>query len=243
MKVSKNELLASLKKAFEALGFQPGDYYDAADMVVWLETHGFYGFDRLLAALTYLNTTVPVHADLVQEDAHNFVLDGKGTSVLLCGSEAVDLIRSQVIKGSCAGLELINCYNRTFIVQRLIKAAQRNLAFIAYWRQLDYCVKVSVKPGTHLPEYQTFTMLDVVDPQSLRIFCGKSLDAIEEQYVAELEFGDLLDTFSEAEMADSYRNSLEEGIEIDESLWKTLDSLVARVLVESTDSSRAGAGD
>ena len=48
MKVSKNELLASLKKAFEALGFQPGDYYDAADMVVWLETHGFYGFDRLL---------------------------------------------------------------------------------------------------------------------------------------------------------------------------------------------------
>jgi hypothetical protein len=44
-------------------------------------------------------------------------------------------------------------------------------------------------------------------------------------------------------MADSYRNSLEEGIEIDESLWKTLDSLVARVLVESTDSSRAGAGD
>ena len=53
MKVSKNELLASLKKAFEALGFQPGDYYDAADMVVWLETHGFYGFDRLLAALTY----------------------------------------------------------------------------------------------------------------------------------------------------------------------------------------------
>ena len=243
MKVSKNELLASLKKAFEALGFQPGDYYDAADMVVWLETHGFYGFDRLLAALTYLNTTVPVHADLVQEDAHNFVLDGKGTSVLLCGSEAVDLIRSQVMKGSYAGLELINCYNRTFIVQRLIKAAQRNLAFIAYWRQLDYCVKVSVKPGTHLPEYQTFTMLDVVDPQSLRIFCGKSLDAIEEQYVAELEFGDLLDTFSEAEMADSYRNSLEEGIEIDESLWKTLDSLVARVLVESTDSSRAGAGD
>ena len=243
MKVSKNELLASLKKAFEALGFQPGDYYDAADMVVWLETHGFYGFDRLLAALTYLNTTVPVHADLVQEDAHNFVLDGKGTSVLLCGSEAVDLIRSQVMKGSCAGLELINCCNRTFIVQRLIKAAQRNLAFIAYWRQLDYCVKVSVKPGTHLPEYQTFTMLDVVDPQSLRIFCGKSLDAIEEQYAAELEFGDLVDTFSEAEMADSYRNSVEEGIEIDESLWKTLDSLVARVLVESTDSSRAGAGD
>jgi LDH2 family malate/lactate/ureidoglycolate dehydrogenase len=243
MKVSKNELLASLNKTFEALGFLPGDYYDAADMVVWSETHGFYGFDRLQAVLNYLNTTVPVYADLVQEDAHNFVLDGKGTSVLLCGSEAVDLVRSRAMKGSSAGLELINCHNRTFIMQRLIKAAQRNWAFIAYWRQLDCCVKVSVRPGAVLPEYQTFTMLDVVDPQSLRIFCGKSLDAIEEQYATELEFGDLVDTFCEAEMADNYRNSVEEGIEIDESLWKNLDSLVARVLVESTDSSRAGAGD
>jgi hypothetical protein len=36
---------------------------------------------------------------------------------------------------------------------------------------------------------------------------------------------------------------VEEGIEIDESLWETLDKLVARVLVESTDSSRAGAGE
>jgi LDH2 family malate/lactate/ureidoglycolate dehydrogenase len=243
MKVSKNELTASLKKAFEALGFQPGDYYDAADMVVWLETHGFYGFDRLLAVLAYLNTTAPVHAELVQEDVHNFVLDGKGTSVLLCGSEAVDLIRAQVMKGACAGLELTNCYNRTFIIQRLIKAAQRNLAFVAYWRQLDCCVKVSVKPGAVLPEYQTFTMLDVIDPQSLIIFCGKSIEAIEDQYAAELEFGTLVDTFSTQEMTDSYRNSVEEGIEIDESLWETLDKLVARVLVESTDSSRAGAGE
>ena len=73
MKVSKNELMASLKKAFEGLGFKPGDYHNAADMVVWLETHGFDGFSRLEAALDYLNTTAPIHADLVQEDAHNSV--------------------------------------------------------------------------------------------------------------------------------------------------------------------------
>jgi hypothetical protein len=43
-------------------------------------------------------------------------------------------------------------------------------------------------------------------------------------------------------MEDCYRNSLEHGVEIDEALWKTLDDLVARVLVESTELSRAGAG-
>lgn len=243
MKVSKNELTASLKKAFEALGFQPGDYYDAADMVVWLETHGFDGFDRLLAALAHLNTTAPIHADLVQEDAHNSVLDGRGTSVLLCGSEAVDLIRSQVIQGSSAGLEIINCYNRTFIIERLVKAARRNFAFIAYWRQLDYCVKVSITAVSELPEYQTFKMIDVFDRQSLRIFCGPDLEAIEKQYGEQLEFGTLVENYPKAKMADCYRNSVEQGIEIDQALWKTLDDLVAKILVESTADSRAGAGD
>ncbi|MCS5594131.1 MAG: DUF3726 domain-containing protein [Porticoccaceae bacterium] len=243
MKVSKNELMASLKKAFEGLGFQPGDYYDAADMVVWLETHGFDGFDRLQVALAYLNTTAPIHADLVQEDAHNSVLDGRGTSVLLCGSEAVDLIRSQVMQGSSGGLELINCYNRTFVIQRLVKAAQRNLAFVAYWRQFDYCVKVSIEAGAELPEYKTFTIIEAIEPQSLRIFCGTDLAVIEKQYAAQLEFGTLVETCSSAEMLACYRDSVEQGIEIDEALWHTLDDLVARTLVESTDSSRAGAGD
>ncbi len=53
------------------MGFQPGDYYDAADMVVWSQTHGFDSFGRLMEALAYLNTTAPIHADLVQEDRHN----------------------------------------------------------------------------------------------------------------------------------------------------------------------------
>jgi LDH2 family malate/lactate/ureidoglycolate dehydrogenase len=242
MKVSKNELMASLKRAFEALGFQSGDYYDAADMVVWSQTHGFDGFGRLMEALAYLNTTAPIHADLVQEDAHNYVLDGRGTSVLLCGSEAVDLIRSQVMQGSSAALELINCYNRTFIIQRLVKAAQRNLAFFACWRQFDYCVKVSITAGAELPEYQTFTMIDVFEPQSLRIFCGTDLESIKKQYAPQLEFGTLVESYSRAQMRDCYKSSVEHGIEIDAALWQTLDKLGARILVESTESSRAGAG-
>ena len=243
MKVSRNELTASLKKAFEALGFEPGDYYDAADMVVWLETHGFYGFDRLLATLAYLNTTGPVYADLIREDKHNFVMDGKGTSILLCGSEAVDLIRAEVVHDKSAGLELANCYNRTFILQRLVKAAQKGFAFIAYWRQLDYCVKIKMSPNELLPHYSTHEFFGELDPQSMKIFCGTSLVNIEKQYAYELKFGNQIDRFPESKMGECYKNSLEYGIEIDEALWSMLDELVARVLVESTDSSRAGAGD
>ncbi|MDA9687342.1 DUF3726 domain-containing protein, partial [bacterium] len=228
MKVSKNELMASLKKAFEGLGFQPGDYYDAADMVVWLETHGFDGFDRLQKALAYLNTTAPNHAVLVQEDEQNAVLDGEDSSILLCGSEAVDLLIAQVMQGSAARLQLNNCYNRTFILQRLVKAAQRNIAFVAFWRQEDYCVKVSVAAGAKLPEYSTFAMTELLEPQTLTIFAGKELKIIGEQFSAQLVMGPLLTTFTEAEMAACYLESLERGIEIDEELWQMLDDLVAR---------------
>jgi hypothetical protein len=81
------------------------------------------------------------------------------------------------------------------------------------------------------------------DAQSLRIFSGADIDVIQHQFAQQLEFGEYLETFSGEEMMDCYRDSVEQGIEIDETLWQTLDELVARILVESTDSSRAGAGD
>jgi len=43
-------------------------------------------------------------------------------------------------------------------------------------------------------------------------------------------------------MSICYQDSVEQGIEIDEVLWSTLEGLVERILVESTESSRAGAG-
>ena len=141
-----------------------------------------------------------------------------------------------------AGLELANCYNRTFILQRLVKAAQKGFAFIAYWRQLDYCVKIKMSPNELLPHYSTHEFFGELDPQSMKIFCGTSLVNIEKQYAYELKFGNQIDCFPESKMEECYKNSLEYGIEIDEALWSMLDELVARVLVESTDSSRAGAG-
>ncbi len=243
MKVSKNELMASLKKAFEGLGFQPGDYQNAADMVVWLQTHGFDGFDRLQSALASLNITGPTHAALVQEDEHSTVLDGKDSSILLCGSEAIDLLVAQVMQGSGALLQLNNCYNRTFILQRLIKASQRNVAFIAYWRQDDHCVKVSVAARASLPEYHNFAMTEPLEPQSLTVLAGMDLAAIEQQFAAQFKLGPLLKTYTEAQMTACYLDSVEQGIEIDEALWQMLEALITRILVESTESSRAGAGD
>ena len=63
------------------------------------------------------------------------------------------------------------------------------------------------------------------------------------KYYDEIALGIQTEAYSWDAMVDRYDIMLDEGIEIDESLWYELDTLVARVLVESTDSSRAGAGD
>jgi hypothetical protein len=101
----------------------------------------------LQAALAYLNTSTPNLAVLVQEDEYTSLLGGNDSFILLCGSEAIDFLMSKVMQVSAAGLQRSKCDNRTFILQRVVKAAQRNLAFVAYWRQEDYCVKVSVVAG------------------------------------------------------------------------------------------------
>ncbi|MGB2260801.1 MAG: hypothetical protein ACPH4D_06960, partial [Porticoccaceae bacterium] len=79
--------------------------------------------------------------------------------------------------------------------------------------------------------------------QSLMIFVGNDLAAVEATFSAAINPGPPTETTSPDSMINSYNDMLEQGIEIDDNLWHELDSLVARVLVESTESSRAGAGD
>ena len=75
------------------------------------------------------------------------------------------------------------------------------------------------------------------------IFVGNDLASVEETFSTVIKLGPVVETISSDAMINSYNDMLEQGIEIDDNLWNELDNLVARVLVESTESSRAGAGD
>jgi hypothetical protein len=58
-----------------------------------------------------------------------------------------------------------------------------------------------------------------------------------------LQMGAMIGDYPMEMMKACYIDSLDQGIEIDVTLWNTLDDLVSRVLVQSTEESRAGAGD
>jgi LDH2 family malate/lactate/ureidoglycolate dehydrogenase len=243
MRVSRNELTASLKKAFEGLGFSVGDYQDAAAMVTWSEIHGLKGLQQLQDAFPSLYNRLCLHAKLISNDDNYALLDGQSSSILLCGSQTVRLACALARQHGSAQVQLDNCHNRRFIAQRLVSAAQSDSALVAYWVEGDSAFKFSIESGAKQPIYFKYASTALSADQSLMIFVGNDLSSVEAQFSAVINPGPPIETTSSDTMINSYKDMLEQGIEIDDNLWHELDNLVARVLVESTESSRAGAGD
>ena len=47
MRVSRNEMNAALKRAYEGAGYDIGDYEDAGELITWAEMCGFDVFSKL----------------------------------------------------------------------------------------------------------------------------------------------------------------------------------------------------
>lgn len=249
MKISNNELTAALKKAFEGIGFSVGDYEDAAAMVAWLETHGLQGLAQIHCALPHLIEKPYLPAALNHEDASLAVVDAHGGSTMICGSQAMDLAYAKARNIGLGRVQLSNCHNRKFIIERLVNTARRGMACMAYWRHSGGAAVYSVVGIDAGEEYPTYVecaaeQCEVENDPSLFILCGPSFSALQEYLRDTLpdSSGDIVRVTPEA-MAFSYSSTLEHGIEIDVSLWESLEKLVKNVLVEATETSRAGAGE
>ena len=61
MRVSLNEIQVMCRKAFEGMGFAPGDCEDAAELVGWLQLQGLDGVGALEKALRYRKPKLHSH--------------------------------------------------------------------------------------------------------------------------------------------------------------------------------------
>ncbi len=249
MKISKNELLSTLKKTFEGMGFAVGDYEDAANMVVYLETHGLQGLAQLQAALPHLLDKPNLQIELIQDDDKLIVLDAQGSSTLVCGGQAVDLAYTKARHSGFGAVQLSNCHNRKMIIERLVNAARRGMAGVAYWRHsvnsAVYAV-VSIAPHAEYPTYQEYLTdgRKTESKQSIFVLFGPNLSVLQEQVAAVVPAGsDNIANVDPAAMQSAYHDALEYGIDMHLTLWNYLQELVKNVLVEATETSRAGAGE
>lgn len=251
MKVSHNELSGLCRRAFEGLGFTAGDHEDAADMVVWLEQHGLDGLEALRGGLDRVHDGANAALERVFEDSSLAVIDAHDNSILCCGSLAADLVYTRARRKGLAVVKVHHCYNRKLMLGYLARCARRGMSMMAFWRNTQAPVAVEqVVSIRAYDDYPTLLLYQVEDRDE-RLARNHSVTLIASPHFAMLqslhpdpEEATLLQALDPEDFARQSRRVWDEGLEVDQALWRLLKGLADRTLVEETEQSRRrGAGE
>jgi LDH2 family malate/lactate/ureidoglycolate dehydrogenase len=247
MKVSFNELQGLGRKAFEGLGFDEGDAADAADMVAWMEAHGLHGLLALKNSLDYLLSEDKQPPVVIYQDADVSVLDAHGHTILGNANLAVELGYARARARGLSVTKIRHCHNRILIIGYLSRVARRGMNVTAFWRNAHTPLTeqvVGFRAGHTEPElcaYSIDTPPDDVEPNDgITLIMANHVDLLP-GLRSDHPLTDLVQQ-SEHSLAALLDHSLHEGMDVEDALWRRLKKLADRLLVESSDASRHGAG-
>jgi LDH2 family malate/lactate/ureidoglycolate dehydrogenase len=175
------------------------------------------------------------------------VIDADGGSVLFCGGQAVDLAYANAQQVNLSVVVLDDCRNRKLVMERLGNCGRRGMNCLAYWRDegaspIEHVV--SVAAGESLPDYRHYRVecRDGVDTRTLYIVCSHNVELITahgSRYLREIVGAEV--RVPAAQLALSYNASLDQGLAVNEELRASLNRLIEKILVESTDLTVLGA--
>lgn len=259
MKVSYNELQGLCRKAFLGMGFEDGDASDAADMVAWMQLHELDGLEALNRGLDYLlaeqqeQERVPV---LLYADDDLAVLDGQGYSVLSSSSLALELGFAKARARGFSVIKIRRCHNRQLIMGYLARIAGRGMNATAFWRNAQAPQGdgkgepplteqvVGFRANSSVPEIRVYAVTQVPEENEpndgVTLVLANHVNLLPAMR-SEFDY-DLLARHEESSLLASRERAMLDGIGIDDGVWNRLKDLATRILVESTDASRGGAG-
>ena len=247
MRLSNNEFLSLLKRAFEGAGWTHGRYEDAAFAVWWIEAHGLNWLTRLADNWPRIDRAATAVPELIQAHAPGSVIDAAGASLLHCGSNSVDLVYANACSEPLATLETRRCVDRILIIPSLTTLATRGANALARWYADDVLHVVTIKSDESFPTYTRYELpesRDIVD-SSLFLTCSRNVDGLNHYYrnVSKLaEVYNVLHTLSAEQLGRNANNSKANGIDVSDEAISLLNQAADRVLVEATEQSRQGAG-
>ncbi len=247
MRISLNELNATLKRSFEGMNYFVGTYEDAAQMVSWLEMHGEQGFGELERALAYVNDEDKAPVELLFEDASSAIVDCHNRSALNSLALVLDLAHAKALKAGIATLKVQHCHNRKFILKLLADCGRRGISMMAYWQNGTQPATehvASISAGEQYPHYSEAVLKADCSPlekQTMTLICSDRVN-ITAQLMSNPNDRVSCRSVEPATFAATGLATLESGIEISEALWQTFNQLGEKVLVENTEASRQGAG-
>lgn len=242
MKVSRNEMIAALSRAYEGAGHEIGDYEDAAQLVTWSQMAGLGGFDRI--ALPPLAPKGGATPRLVFENDDISVLDAGGADVCEHGTLAAYLMHSKANKSGFAISELANCRYPGLILRGLSIVAQQGVYISAYWKDQAGSHGASFESGAIFPHYwRVDNADDSKEISTVTIICTTQPALLADAVTRQIEQPELQrHEISAAQFAANYNQALELGIEVDPDHWDALNAAAWPILVPSDAQSRAGAG-
>jgi len=264
MKVSYNELQGLCRKAFCAMGFEDGDASDAADMVAWMQLYELSGLAALGRGLDFLlEDQGEQPAELIYSDGDLAVLDSHGASVLKSSTLALELGFAKARARGLAVIKIRHCHNRQLIMGYLARLAGRGMNVTAFWRNAqapDTAAQapageqatdtplieqvVGFRAGSPVPEIRVYAVHEVPEENEpndgVTLIMANHVDLLP-SLRSEYQL-DLLARHQESDLLACRERAMRDGIEVDDALWARLKHLATRLLVESGDASRSGAG-
>ncbi|MFT4636671.1 MAG: LDH2 family malate/lactate/ureidoglycolate dehydrogenase [Arenicella sp.] len=232
MHVSHSELNRLIKQAFEGSGLAQGVYQAAATSIVWAETHGFLGLDIFETSLKKADI-FDLELSLSEASDSNAQHMKVTSSAAFWGRAAAELCIAKAVDKGEFELTIEGGYDHVFMLNRLSRAADKNLYASLTWSEGGRLIHVTAEAGRCCVDYCEF-------PIELNQVGAKFKVSRNQLEPKRLEPQTRIPP---SEIKKRYSRSLDQGIEMSSSLWNTLTDLASNVLVQSTEQSRSGAGD
>lgn len=230
------------------MGFSEGAAEDAADMLAWMESYDLKGLEALNLGLDYMLADNPeTIPGVLYQDADLAVIDGHGQSVLRSSSLALELGYAKARARGLSVIKIRHCRQRQLMLGYLARLAGRGINVTAFWRNEQRPLTeqvVGFLANSAVPEIRVYSVTDVPDENepnnAVTLVMANHvnlLPAMRSEYTY-----DLLARHDESDLLASHARVSANGVEVDDLMWSRLQALASRLLVETSDASRRGAG-
>lgn len=242
MRVSRNEMIAALSRAYEGAGHHIGDYEDAAQLVAWSHMCGLGGFDRI--ALPPAGPKGGATPRLIFESGDIAVIDAGGADVCEYGMLAAHLAFAKAERTGFSIVELSNCRYPVLVLHCLSIIARQGAFVLANWTDQAGSHGASFEGGACFPHYWRVDHADCdAEISTVTIICSNRPGVLADSVTRQSEHPEMQRfEMSAAQLAANYNQSLEQGVAVIADRWDALNAAAWPILVPSDPNSRAGAG-
>ncbi|MAV72732.1 MAG: hypothetical protein CME53_00305 [Halieaceae bacterium] len=246
MQISFNELQSLSRKAFLGMGFSEAQASDAADMLCWMESYGLQGMESLSDALVQYSLQHPsAPLEVLYQDTDVVVLDAQDRSVLACSHLPLELA---FVKARARGLSIMKirrCRQRQLVMGYLARLAARGMNITAFWRNSQQPLTeqvVGFRANSSAPSIRIYAVSEVPEENKentgITIVMANHVDLLPTMR-SDYDY-DLIARHDESDLIENRARSF--PITVDPVLWDQLGQFAKLTLVQSTESSRSGAG-